>query len=395
VIFGNNRPLNWRRLADELAAWSWWRFIGISIVILIAGSILDGVFIGDQHPGHIQKAHDAAYQAHKKKAQQAAPQSQEAAKDAPAAAAPATDPDKVSITVSLGEQRKPITIDIRGTKDSPEIQDAIREVTDAIAEASDASDGANLPAAERAGRKSEPFSSLAKLLVVTLLILKIIGGTRRERLAHQAADAAGAASEEARLQQELAQTRLRQMQAQIEPHFLFNTLAALQRLITTAPDRAATMNRHLIDWLRGSLAEMRQDKTNLGQEADLLRSYLSLMQVRFEERLTWEIDVADGLRAESIPALLLQPLVENAITHGIEPKPEGGKVRVSARMEAGALHLRVEDSGVGFAAQAPSSGIGLTSVRERLRLTYGERAKLTIQALEGGGTVVEIVIPVR
>ena len=270
---------------------------------------------------------------------------------------------------------------------------------------------------EGMGWREEPFVGLSRLIVVSLFILKVLGSSRRRELDAKAlASQALAGREAAQLKQDLAEARLRQMQTQIEPHFLFNTLAALQQLIASDPEKAAAMNRHLIDWLRTGLKLMRQERSRLEDEEVLLSEYLHLMKIRMEERLTWTINFPPTLREIKVPSLLLQPLVENAISHGLEPMPQGGMIRIEATKRGSELELSVHDNGIGFKHQqdahplgdGPSNpgisrqtdrdgmvhmGLGLDNVRSRLRLLFGSQARLSVSAHEEGGTSVKISLP--
>jgi LytS/YehU family sensor histidine kinase len=193
---------------------------------------------------------------------------------------------------------------------------------------------------------------------------------------------------------------MQMMQAQVEPHFLFNTLASIDHLIETDPARASTMQKHLIAYLRAALPQMRENATDLGREVDLVGAYLEILKVRMEERLQVSFNVPNGLRSADFPPMMLQSLVENAIKHGLEPKAEGGRLDVSAEIVHGDLHVVVADTGLGFApggASTSGTGLGLTNIRERLKLLYGDRAHLVIEAnqVDGApeGTRVSITVP--
>jgi hypothetical protein len=185
--------------------------------------------------------------------------------------------------------------------------------------------------------------------------------------------------------------QLAALQAQIEPHFLFNTLANVASLIDTAPDKAKHMLSRLIALLRAALDASRAARGTLGQEVDLLQAYLDILAVRMGPRLRYTIDVAPALRELPLPPLLIQPLVENAIKHGLEPKIEGGRVSVEARAEGAALVIVVADDGLGFTPTA-GSGVGLDNLRARLAALYGSDARLRIEDA-GPGTRVRIEMP--
>jgi sensor histidine kinase YesM len=197
----------------------------------------------------------------------------------------------------------------------------------------------------------------------------------------------------AELQRQAIDAQLRSLQAQIEPHFLFNTLANVVSLIDAAPDKARLMLERLIELLRASLAASRSERTTLGQEAALVTAYLDILSIRMGERLHYTIDVPNELTEVRIPPLSLQPLVENAIEHGLEPKLDGGSVRLAARSASGALQLEVEDDGLGFAPR-DESGVGLSNLRERLASLYGNRASVAIEELTRG-TRVRVTLPLE
>ena len=186
-------------------------------------------------------------------------------------------------------------------------------------------------------------------------------------------------------QQELRETTARaQMQAlraQINPHFLFNTLNVLAGLIHTNPVKAERITEELAEVFRYALESTRADWGSLDQELRFIESYLEIEKARFEERLAYRFDIDPAVRALKIPPMMLQPLVENAVKHGIGPKVEGGEVRVTARLEAGSLVISVEDSGVGYQTRSRQrgSGVGLENVRARLKHTYGEAGRLHLQ----------------
>lgn len=192
----------------------------------------------------------------------------------------------------------------------------------------------------------------------------------------------------------LVLSQLRQLQSQIEPHFLFNTLANVNALISHDPKTAQHMLEKLTELLRGTLKNSRQAMSTLGNELELIDAYLAIQQIRMGQRLSYQID-SDILQQTPFAPLLLQPLVENAIQHGIEPKVSGGEILVRASQTDNALVIEVEDSGVGFANAAQSSGhgIGLENTRERLKALYGTDASLTIKQAVSGGVQVVISVP--
>ena len=182
-----------------------------------------------------------------------------------------------------------------------------------------------------------------------------------------------------------AEARLKVLQAQIEPHFLFNTLANLQALIDVDPRRAQEMLRHLDGYLRATLATTRTERGTLAEEFALLESYLEILAIRMGSRLAFGLDLPPDLAGARLPPMLLQPLVENAIRHGLEPKIEGGMVRVAAREERGQLVLVVEDNGLGLGpSENPGTGLGLAHVTQRLAAVYGDAASMSTDGTDGG-----------
>ena len=200
-----------------------------------------------------------------------------------------------------------------------------------------------------------------------------------------------------------AEARLKLLRAQIEPHFLFNTLANLQALIGADPPRAQKMLGHLDGYLRATLASTRNDSSTLAREFALLTAYLEIISIRMGPRLAYSLDLPEALAAVRLPPMLLQPLVENAIRHGLEPKVEGGSVQVAASEASGALVLTVEDDGLGPAPDAAGrgpaatagSGVGLAHVRERLATLYGAAGSCDCAAMPGGGTRVTLRLPLQ
>ncbi len=194
-----------------------------------------------------------------------------------------------------------------------------------------------------------------------------------------------------------AEARLKLLQAQIEPHFLFNTLANLQALIPLDPKRAQSMLGHLDGYLRATLATTRNDRGTLAEEFARLRGYLEILAIRMGPRLAYTLDLPEDLSGITLPPMLLQPLVENAIKHGLEPKVDGGSVSVRARAEGGRLVLSVEDTGLGMTHASPGAGtgVGLGNVKERLAAVYGGRASSGIEDLPGGGVRVTLRIPIE
>ena len=192
------------------------------------------------------------------------------------------------------------------------------------------------------------------------------------------------------------QAQLQMLQAQIEPHMLFNTLANLQGLIAADPPRAQSMLDQLIQYLRATLTASRSQATTLAQEFALLDAYLGLMKVRMGARLSYALELPEELRGLSVPPMLLQPLVENAIKHGLEPKVEGGLVSIRAERDGNQLRLSVCDTGLGLdgtPAHSNSTHVGVSNVRERLHALYGNRADFSLIPNTPEGVIAQLTIP--
>ena len=258
---------------------------------------------------------------------------------------------------------------------------------------------ASLGAALERGARVGGWAALTAGLVymVPITIVAIWRNRQYEALALRLQQDA----ERDRLARELSESQLRLLRAQIEPHFLFNTLGAVQQLAEQGADgaaQAAALTANLIAFLRASLAEMRADQVPLQTEFDVVQAYLQVMQVRMGARLAFRLDLPPALAQTPVPSMILLTLVENAIKHGIEPSLRGGEIVVSAMLDGdGAMRLRVRDSGVGLspgAASAPGGGLGLENVRRRLQLAAAA-ASLHVQNGEEEGVLAEIVLPVH
>ena len=301
----------------------------------------------------------------------------------------------VSITPDSG-----VTIRLPNNADTEEIKSAIEEaqsqLEDAIAEAK--------PSVRtiHAFRLNDHMPGFAMVLILVSMITKIMAAGRFKAEAQVVAATEMAESEA--LKRQVVEARMAAMQAQVEPHFLFNTLASIDHLIETDAARASKMQKNLIALLRASMPTMReanaQGTRDLGRELTVIRPYLEILKVRMEERLRTEIRVSDGLLSAEFPPMMLQSLVENAVKHGLEPKPEGGSLTVAAEIVHGRLAVTVADTGLGFASSQQSAatagtGIGLSNIRQRLQLLYGSRATLTVAENPGGGTAVTITVPYK
>lgn len=259
-----------------------------------------------------------------------------------------------------------------------------RAADTAAAEASD----------EEKTKSSRWFQNFVLLLVFGLFGMKaLLGGKVR---AEEQAKQANATAERESLLRQVSEAQMQMMQAQVEPHFLFNTLASVEFLIETDPPRAAKMQRSLIAYLRAVLPQMRENaaKTNLGREADMVKAYLELLKMRMEERLNIDFIMPDDLRKASFPPMMLQSLVENSIKHGLEVKTEGGTLQFRAELQQDKLRVTVSDDGLGFGA-VPSNGtgLGLQNIRERLKLIYKDKAQMIISPNKPSGVCVTIEIP--
>ena len=226
--------------------------------------------------------------------------------------------------------------------------------------------------------------------VLGLIAYGLVGSIQRQaaarrRLGQQIA-------EESALSAAALEARLTVLQAQIEPHFLFNTLANVRRLCEVDPERGRRMLGSLLDYLRAALPAMRRSATGLAQEFELVRAYLSVLQHRMGERLRFNVQLSDRLADAPIPPLILPTLVENAIRHGLAPLPEGGTISVSAVQEDGQVVVRVADDGAGFQG-ASGSGVGLANTRARLSALFGSAAGLSLQANRPRGVVAEVRLP--
>jgi signal transduction histidine kinase len=193
------------------------------------------------------------------------------------------------------------------------------------------------------------------------------------------------------------EARLQLLQAQIEPHFLFNTLAGVISLIDHEPARAKTTLQAFTDYLRSSMGQLRNDRNPLGQELEMVENYLRVAHARMEVRLSYRIDADAAARGVAVPPLLLQPLVENAVLHGLEPAVAGGHVAISAKLESGMLVLQVADDGRGLDApprpgKRAGHGLALNNIRARLASIYGGAAELDLRA-SNPGTVAVLKLP--
>jgi sensor histidine kinase YesM len=236
------------------------------------------------------------------------------------------------------------------------------------------------------------FAKVARWLVISGLAYVFLVFQR------QAAEAATQAHEtelqRIQLDRQMTEARLQSLRAQIEPHFLFNTLANVRQLYRTEPDRGRKMLANFVAYLRAALPQMRHDETTLKQEVDLARAYLGVLQVRMGKRLNVRVDIPNDLAALSFPPLALSTLTENAIKHGLNPLPQGGAIEITARAEDGRLRVSVADTGAGL-QQHSGTGAGIANLRARLAALYGDWGNLAFEANVPRGIRATIVVPLR
>ena len=250
-----------------------------------------------------------------------------------------------------------------------------------------------------------PRSSLfgsSKMMGMLFVTLMATGGAtlffiNREKIMRLEAAAAHEKAHAESVARQALQAQLQLLQAQIEPHMLFNTLSNLQGLIALDPQRAQVMLDQLIQYLRATLTSSRTQKTTLGQEFSLMQAYLGLMSVRMGQRLTYGVELPEQLRAISVPPMLLQPLVENAIRHGLEPKIEGGHIDICAVRNGQTLILTVSDTGLGLHHAGPVAGshLGLSNIRERLLALHGAQAALSLTGGQPSGAIARLTLPLQ
>jgi hypothetical protein len=227
-------------------------------------------------------------------------------------------------------------------------------------------------------------TNLENVEAVTRAITRRVGERRKSEEAHMRATAT---------EKELMAARLSLLHAQVEPHFLYNTLASAQLLTRSDPGKADQMLGNLIVYLRNSLPRTEDSMSTVGEELERTRAYLEILKIRMGERLALQIQVRETLRGVPFPPMMLQTLAENAIKHGLEPVPGGGTIWIFAREADGKLGLTVADDGRGFSEDGGGTGIGLKNVRERLALAYGDAASFSIVANFPRGVAATITVP--
>ncbi len=239
-------------------------------------------------------------------------------------------------------------------------------------------------------------SGIAAIAALSILISSILGAilSAREKAAKSQASFEAERARVATAERAATLAQLKALEAQVEPHFLYNTLAHVTSLVDRDPAAAKRMLERLIVLLRASAAG---SGATLGEQAAHMRAYLELVAMRLGPRLTWSIDVPVALAARPLPPAILQPLVENAVKHGIEPSMAGGEIAIAAREAGGRFVVEVADTGVGFGAAAPppgrSTGLGLANLRARLAALYGGDARVTIAEREPVGVAVTVSLP--
>jgi hypothetical protein len=246
--------------------------------------------------------------------------------------------------------------------------------------------------------------SVLVLIFIPLFIMTLIAKyfIDRARRAAAFAEQKKKEAEQSNVNRQIVEARLQALQAQVEPHFLYNTLANVQALTEVDPNQANQMTGHLINYLRNALPKMRESTSTVGQELELVRAYLNILRMRMGARLEFAIDCADDLLATPFPPLMLPSLVENAIKHGLEPQKEGGRVDVIVTSIPAAtgkrVRIEVRDTGRGLTASSATAGtgVGLSNIRERLIALYGEggtAGRLTLESNQPKGVVATLEVP--
>jgi len=240
-------------------------------------------------------------------------------------------------------------------------------------------------------------TGLAQLCVTALLFAPwiAVGAMIRQREAFARDQALAFELEKSELERKALDTRLRLLQAQVEPHFLFNTLANVQALVDAGSPQASSVLKSLIAYLRAAVPRMHEVGTTLGQELDLVRAYLELMQMRIPDRLQFALHIDPAANSLHCPPMTLLTLVENAVRHGIDPSEEGGRIDVDVWLRDGRCHARVTDTGVGLQSRNDGLGTGLSTLRERMQLAFGGDAQLRLTEVQPHGVCAELEFPQR
>jgi LytS/YehU family sensor histidine kinase len=222
-----------------------------------------------------------------------------------------------------------------------------------------------------------------------------VGAMLRQRDAFARDQALKFELERSELERKALDARLRLLQAQVEPHFLFNTLANVQQLVDSGSPQASSVLKSLIAYLRAAVSRMHEPATTLGQELQLVRAYLELMQMRMPDRLKFALQIDVAAAELRCPPMTLLTLVENAVRHGIDPSEEGGRIDIEVYVRDGRCLVRVKDTGVGLQPTSRGLGTGLSTLRERLQLTFGNDAHLHLSEVHPHGVCAELDFPAR
>jgi len=228
---------------------------------------------------------------------------------------------------------------------------------------------------------------IAPWMAVAALLKQIKGEAQKQALAFEL--------ERSEYERKALDARLRLLQAQVEPHFLFNTLANVRELVDARSPQASSVLGSLIAYLRAAVPRLHEPATTLGQELELVRAYLEVMHMRMPDRLQFALDVDDQAGPLVCPPMTLLTLVENAVRHGIDPGERGGRIDVRVQVREGRCHAEVVDTGVGLAHAADGLGTGLSNLRERLQLAFGGDARLRLEAIEPHGARATLEFPAR
>ncbi|MEO8808850.1 MAG: histidine kinase [Rhodanobacter sp.] len=228
---------------------------------------------------------------------------------------------------------------------------------------------------------------LAPWMAVSALIGQINGEAQRQALAFEL--------ERSELERKALDARMRLLQAQVEPHFLFNTLANVRELVDSGSAQASMVLGSLIAYLRAAVPRLHNPATTLGQELDLVRAYLEVMHMRIPDRLQYVLQIDDAARSLQCPPMTLLTLVENAVRHGIDPSEAGGRIEIRVTLRQGRCLAQVIDTGVGLQRSGDSPGTGLATLRERLQLIFGHEAQLRLSELMPHGVHAELEFPAR
>lgn len=228
---------------------------------------------------------------------------------------------------------------------------------------------------------------LAPWIAVTVLFRQRDDAARGQALAFEL--------ERSELERKALDSRLRLLQAQVEPHFLFNTLANVQALVDAGSPQASQVLQSLIAYLRAAVPRLHAPSTTLGEELQLVRAYLEVMHMRMPDRLQFALQIDEAAKELQCPPMTLLTLVENAVRHGIDPGEEGGFIDIQVRLREGLCCVRVTDTGVGLQPAGNGLGTGLASLRERLQLAFGGSARLHLSEVEPHGVSAELEFPAR